>query len=275
MMDLPFTKMHGAGNDFVIVDNRERLLSNDEIVALAPRICRRRFGVGADGIMALQPPETPDLDYTMFYRNADGSDAGMCGNGARCLALFAARAGLGEQLRFSVHDTVYQARVDMRSRRATVFFPMEVEIREVSLPEEPAIYQLHAGTEHIVLEVPERAFQNNELLISRGRKLRHHEMFNPPGTNVNFICGQQTDEIKIKTYERGVENLTLACGTGAIAAALTWHHISRPKPASSIRVQARGGTLQSDFSYDAAGGLYHDIRLAGAAEFVFRGSYER
>lgn len=274
MTQLSFTKMHGAGNDFVIIDNREATLSEDEIIALAPRLCRRRFGVGADGLMALQPPATDQVDYTMFYRNADGSDAGMCGNGARCLALFAESQGLGSDLRFNVHDTVYRAVVDASAGRATIHFPMHITVRELSMPEESTLYQLHAGTEHLVLEVPERAFANDKLLVSRGRELRHHENFNPPGTNVNFICGQSTSEIKIKTYERGVEDLTLACGTGAIAGAITWHHLYRPQPpVGRICVEAEGGTLQVNFNFQAPRDLYRDITLGGPAAFVYDGTY--
>src|SRR5699024_6307176 len=123
-MSILFTKMQGAGNDFVIIDNRDYHLSKKRIIELAPELCDRKFGVGADGIMALLPAENSEIDYSMFYRNADGSDAGMCGNGARCLALYAWEKGLGTTFSFNVHDTVYQAEVIPEKRHAIIHFPI-------------------------------------------------------------------------------------------------------------------------------------------------------
>ncbi len=274
MSHLPFTKMHGAGNDFIVIDNRKPLIANEEIISLAPALCHRRFGIGADGILALLPAADSSVDYIMFYRNADGSDAGMCGNGARCLALFAAEAGLGTSLTFKVHDTVYRAEVDESGQYVTLFFPMQVEVQEIDLPGEAPLFQAYAGTEHIVSEIPSANFKDDEALRAAGKHLRYHERFNPPGTNVNFICGESSNEINIKTYERGVEDLTMACGTGAIASAITWHHMHHSDaPANTIQVKAEGGTLNVHFSYNPNERYYSDIQLGGKARFVFDGRY--
>lgn len=274
MDSLSFTKMQGAGNDFVVIDNREQIFSNEDIIKLAPKLCNRRFGIGADGILALHTPDDPSLDYTMFYRNADGSDAGMCGNGARCLALYAARAGLGSHLAFNVHDTIYKAEVNSAKGCVTISFPMEVNLHKIDIDGEPAIYQLYTGTEHIVLETPESVFKDDEQLRARGKQLRNHTQFNPPGTNVNFIVGKTADAIRIKTFEKGVEDLTLACGTGAIAAALSWHHIQQAdSSAGSIKVHADGGDLQVNFKYNDIPNGYYAISLSGGAQIVFEGTY--
>ena len=273
MDTLSFTKMHGAGNDFVIIDNRSQQLQKDRIIELAPTLCNRRFGIGADGIIALQPAELPDTDYAMFYRNADGSDAGMCGNGARCLALYAESLGLGDELRFSVHQQIYSATVDASHGYVTLTFPMSISVDIIEFEEYGQVYQMYAGTEHVVIEIPENEFRDDEKLRAQGKKLRHHPRFNPPGTNVNFIVGESPEAINIKTFEKGVENLTLACGTGAIASAIAWdaiHNSGHRK--NGIKVEAEGGTLQVGFSRDSDQ-TYSNITLGGEAQFVFEGTY--
>lgn len=266
--------MHGAGNDFIVVDNRDQSLSVEDIIKLAPGLCHRRFGIGADGILALQPAENYDENYTMVYRNADGSDAGMCGNGARCLALFAAHQGLGNDLQFNVHKTKYRATVQPENNYVEIAFPIKTSVDKVLLAErETTTYQIYAGTEHVVLETNKKDFENDEKLVQKGRQLRYHEQFNPPGTNVNFIQAMAPSKIKIKTYEKGVENLTLACGTGAVAAAIGWHHIQQlnDEDQYQVEVQADGGLLTINFKYNSANNTYFDITLGGQAEFVFQG----
>ena len=275
MDNLSFTKMHGAGNDFVVVDNREETYPKGKLIALTPKLCHRRYGIGADGLLLLMPPSSSKTDYTMLYRNADGSDAGMCGNGARCLALYAAvKADMGQQLRFQVHDAFYEESVKPRQQYVTVSFPMQVEVKEIEMEGEPRLYQTYPGTEHITQKVTPQDFERDDMLIRRGRNLRHHKEFSPAGTNVNFIYGDTSNAINIKTYERGVEDLTLACGTGAIASAITWHHIQQQKDTTSpIAVHAEGGTLDVQFNYDGQNNCYNFIKLGGKATIVFNGSY--
>jgi diaminopimelate epimerase len=271
---LPFTKMQGTGNDFIIIDNRDNTLSKEQIIGITPAICDRHFGVGGDGLIALHQAEEKDLDHTMFYRNADGSDAGMCGNGARCLARYAANLGLGRELRFNVHENIYSASVDKSAHMVTLSFPMETAVKEIFVENEHYL-KIPAGTEHVVKEVSIKKLQDEPLLRRAGRKIRNLSQFNPPGTNVNFICAQDHHTIELQTYERGVEDLTLACGTGAIASGLGWHHINNGSETGeqTIEVHTKGGVLQVQFSYDGQRNTYQNIKLTGKAEFVFEGTY--
>lgn len=269
-----FYKMEGAGNDFVVLDNRERNMSVDKLAELAASMCQRKFGVGADGLLALTQSEDQEADYTMIYRNADGSDAGMCGNGARCMALFAHSLGYDREHNFNVHDHVYHAKVK-DDNTVTVSFPMTTSVDELLLDGDN-IYQIYTGTEHIVLSVEEPQLRREDELKNKGSTLRYHSRFEPKGTNVNFIFGENDDSLKLQTYERGVENLTLACGTGAIASALVWHHLQNESGGNfSYKVQTDGGLLTVHFSFDDERNLYSNIKLEGPANFVFKGDYLR
>ena len=147
MNGLIFHKMEGAGNDFVVIDNRESGLSMEEIISLAPKLCDRRFGVGADGLLVLESAQIEHVDYTMIYRNADGSDAGMCGNGSRCLALFAANHGFSHQQRFNVHDRIYEATVDKIEHHVSVLFPNALAPKKITINKKKYL-QVYTGTEH-------------------------------------------------------------------------------------------------------------------------------
>lgn len=267
--------MQGAGNDFIIIDNRVGLFAKEQIIDLTPELCDRRFGIGADGVMLLQQSDDAELDYSMFYRNADGSDAGMCGNGARCLALFASKLGLGEELRFNVHENIYEAEVEVEPEKylVSIAFPMQVTINEIIRDDESILFQVHTGTEHVVKEIPEEMLEDEDTLVKIGKKLRYHSDFNPPGTNVNFIYGSTEHSLKLQTYERGVEGLTLACGTGAIASALAWHHMQKKAKngENATTIETKGGKLQVHFAFNKNG--YNKIRLTGEAQFVFEGIY--
>jgi diaminopimelate epimerase len=274
MAHLSFFKMQGCGNDFILIDNRKANLADAELITLAPDLCNRKFGIGADGILVLKPADKPSLDYTMFYRNSDGSDAGMCGNGARCLALFAQRSGLGSSLLFDVHHKIYKASVEPADNYVWLTFPMQLSVYSMEIAGEPSLFQANAGTEHIVLEVSAEEFVRDEELKKRGAYLRRHKRFRPRGTNVNFICCQETSEIRLKTYERGVEDLTLACGTGAIASAISRHSIKQLKEVdNNITVQTDGGVLNIRFRYNPQDNSYSDIQLGGKAQFVFEGEW--
>lgn len=271
---LKFTKMQGAGNDFVVFDNREYGLLLDEIIAITPRLCHRRFGVGADGVLVLQPSEK--ADYRMIYRNADGSDAGMCGNGGRCLASFAVRAGFSPELSFLVHGQTYRAQVEEGEERVHVRFPVTPE---ASAPLEfysrPAL-SVYSGTEHVVSWASPEVLDDEDRLREEGAAIRYNQRMFPKGTNVNFIHPASDDgPIIMKTYERGVEDLTLACGTGALASAVGHHHKSRGHQAGSFsyEVQCSGGTLQTSFTYDDEAKRYRELRLSGPVAFVFEGVY--
>lgn len=264
--------MQGAGNDFVVIDNRSQSLSKEQLVDLAPEICDRKFGVGSDGILALLPAEKSGADYTMFYRNPDGSDAGMCGNGARCMALFAHSLGFDKKHTLNVHDQLYKAEVS-DSKSVKISFPFKSSVGKMEIGGRK-LYEIFTGTEHIGIILDEDKLNNEDFLRKEGRLLRYHDRFQPKGTNVNFIHGTHPQKLKLQTYERGVEGLTLACGTGAIASALIWHHLQdNPKQNDTFRVETKGGSLKIHFSFDPGAKLYNNIKLEGPANFVFKGTY--
>ena len=217
---ISFHKMQGAGNDFVVIDNRSSDLSSDELIEITPRLCDRKFGVGADGLLVLQ--NSYKADYTMVYRNADGSDAGMCGNGGRCIALFATEMGFPLVHTFNVHDNIYEARVG--NSEVTLKFPVSVIPRQLGECAGYDLIQADVATEHVVAVVDETEMTFEDKLRKAGLIIRSSRENFPKGTNVNFMSIKGDDQIGLQTYERGVEDLTLACGTGAIASAVVHHY---------------------------------------------------
>lgn len=271
MHKISFHKMEGAGNDFVVIDNRNYGFTIKDIIAFTPRVCDRKFGIGADGILVLQPPLRDDVDYTMIYRNADGSDAGMCGNGARCLAMFAFHFGFGSSQTFNVHQNVYEAEIHADDT-VSIHFPVHVAVEEIEI-DGLTFVKADAGTEHLVHFVEKDQLENEGKLVETGSRIRNHKSVNPPGTNVNFVHSDTSNEIFLQTYERGVENLTLACGTGALASAIAAHHKQGYEEAhSEFDVQVKGGLLNATFDYDTKASTYHQLILTGPANFVFKGS---
>lgn len=274
MDKLQFTKMQAAGNDFVVLDNRQYQFRLKRLIELTPRLCNRKFGVGGDGLLVLGNPQIDGLDYTMIYRNADGSDAGMCGNGARCLAMFASKYGYGHNLKFNVHDTIYRAKVRSNDE-VEVTFPIKPQIETITL-DDKKLFQVYTGTEHVVMHlVKKNQLKQEKELLTEGRRIRRHDHFQPLGTNVNFMYGSGEKELMVQTYERGVEDLTLACGTGAIASALVWHHIQNDhrQAKSEYSVHAKGGKLSVEFAYNPSNRTYSDITLKGKVSFVFTGEF--
>lgn len=265
--------MQGAGNDFVVFDNREYKFLLDEIISLTPRLCHRRFGVGADGVLVLESCGDK-ADYRMIYRNADGSDAGMCGNGARCLARFAVRHGFAERLTFMVHNQKYRAAV--ADDEVTIDFPVRPTPGKFLKLEGFDALEVNSGTEHVVLWVDPPKMDDEGWLRDCGRKIRYMQNIFPDGTNVNFIPKNTGDgTIMMKTYERGVEDLTLACGTGALATSVSYHHKNSNGKSGSFNyeIQSNGGLLKTGFRFDAEKNIYQDLKLTGPAVFVLKGTY--
>jgi len=269
MRKLPFTKMQATGNDFVLIDNREALFGPDDLSDLARVISNRKFGIGSDGLILLE--DTGNKKLKMIYKNPDGSDAGMCGNGARCFVRYAQQLGYEGVIKFLVHENLYTGREN--EEKVEVQFPLETTVERISVDGEK-MFQVYTNTEHIVCPVEKTALGDEKVLIEKGRTLRNHKMFAPAGTNVNFMSGISAKELDLQTYERGVEDLTLACGTGAIASALAWHHLKISGPGNfTISVHVRGGTLNVFFKVDPFDNKYKNIRLEGAATTVFEGIY--
>jgi diaminopimelate epimerase len=268
MAVIPFTKMQATGNDFVMIDNRDQMIAPKEFSELAQRISNRKFGVGSDGLILL---EAEGDMLVMIYKNPDGSDAGMCGNGARCFVNFAQKLGFGNEIRFRVHENEYQG--VLRGDQVIVHFPLKTEVVPLHINGEH-MYQVYTNTEHIVCPVQPASLADEKMLINKGRTYRYHKKFAPAGTNVNFMSGVSSDTVELQTYERGVENLTLACGTGAIATALAWHHQNSLKAGEyQMTVKVQGGTLSVRFTFDSTTKKYQKISLAGPATIVFEGTY--
>jgi diaminopimelate epimerase len=265
---LRFTKMNGAGNDFILLDNRaeELSLTRKQIA----RLCDRHRGVGADGILLLERPSN-GADFRMRYYNADGGEAEMCGNGARCFARFADRAaGPFEKISFETPAGVIGAK--LRGELVTLEMSQPNDLRlalEVPIGGEKirAAY-IDSGVPHVVVPV---AKIDHIDVRSLGAALRHHPMFAPRGANANFSEQRGPRIIAIRTYERGVEDETLACGTGVVASALIF--AANENIAGPIDVLVRGGdTLQVHFN--RKDGCFSDVTLTGPADFVFDGTIE-
>ncbi|HEY1583667.1 MAG TPA: diaminopimelate epimerase [Chthoniobacterales bacterium] len=265
---LRFTKMNGAGNDFVLLDNRagELRLTSEQIA----RLCDRHRGVGADGVLLLECPMN-GADFRMRYYNADGGEAEMCGNGARCFARFADRtSGPLETVSFETPAGIIGAQMIGELVKLQMSQPNDLRLGlEVPVSGENfrAGY-VDSGVPHVVVPVARIDEVDVRLL---GSALRHHPMFAPRGANANFSEERGRHSIAIRTYERGVEDETLACGTGVVASALLFaanRNVSGP-----IDVQVRGGdTLQVDFT--RSGQDFSNVTLTGPADFVFDGSID-
>jgi diaminopimelate epimerase len=265
---LRFTKMNGAGNDFVLLDNRanDLCLTSSQIV----RLCDRHRGVGSDGVLLLEAAAN-GADFRMRYYNADGGEAEMCGNGARCFARFADRvAGPLQQLTFETPAGVIGARLIGEQVTLQMSQPNDLRLGlEVAVGGEKfnAGY-VDSGVPHVV--VPVARIEDVDVR-SLGAALRYHSMFAPRGANANFSEERGSHTIAIRTYERGVEDETLACGTGVVASAILF--AANANLAGPIEVLVRGGdSLQVDFV--RRGDAFTNVTLSGPADFVFDGIIE-
>jgi diaminopimelate epimerase len=275
---LRFTKMNGAGNDFVMIDNRagEVRLEPDEIV----RICDRHRGVGADGILLLEKGSN-GADFRMRYYNRDGGEAEMCGNGARCFTRFANKVAdapskisfetLAGVIRGELHDELVTLQMSEPS-------DLRLGIYLVSSAQREHVHFINSGVPHVVVSVSK---VEDVDVRKRGEALRRHEKFSPAGANVNFIEKTGPKKILVRTYERGVEDETLACGTGVVASALIF--AATEKIDGPINVTVRSGSaLSVDFkralpavgSAKEGGDKFTNVTLTGPAEFAFEGTID-
>lgn len=260
-----FSKYEGAGNDFILLDVRHTdWIADRNLIA---RLCDRHFGIGADGLMTLQQSEVADC--SMRYYNADGSAGEMCGNGGRCFALFAHHLGLGgSSVRFDSLDGMHEARL-----LATDTHTGQIELGMIDVDRIDAgngWWSLNTGVPHYVEFCDE--VQRVDV-VGRGRAIRHDMRRFPEGTNVNFVQLLGPGRLQVRTYERGVETETLACGTGATAAAVVACHVFQPT-CRHFEVAVPGGALTVDFACDDTRTHFHHIRLAGAARRVFSGTID-
>jgi len=262
---IPFTKMSGSGNDFILMDGMEGSLSWVDS-PWVKGICQRALSVGADGVIILEKDDTYDFAWRFF--NSDGSIAEMCGNGSRCAARFAYEKGIaGSPMTFST--LAGPIRAEVFGRRVKVQLPPPRLLNEsVSLSvdgQEYSLFFINTGVPHVVMEVADvEAFP----LVEIGRKIRFHEFFSPAGTNVNVIQVQNDHTLRIRTYERGVEDETLACGTGSVAAALM---VSVKRGASSpVTIHTASGEVLT-VSWEGDAGEWAPVFFEGEVRFIYEG----
>ena len=266
VMQLKFVKMSGAGNDFVVADNRDGNFRTDP--AGIARICDRRFGVGADGLLLVEPSKT--ADFFMRYYNADGSEADMCGNGARCIARFYSErcSPAKRDLKFETHAGLIEASVNGSQVCLTMSEPHDLRLRQkIQLKGGPREYHfINTGVPHAVLFTDDA---DHEMVQDVGAEVRYHKDFSTRGTNVDWVQLRGRDGIRVRTYERGVEAETLACGTGVVASAIVAHLVhSVPLP---VKITVQSGRIL-EVGFTRTGDKISDVTLAGPAEYAFEGT---
>lgn len=256
-MKIPFHKYQGTGNDFIIIDNREGLY-NELTKEQVSFICHRRFGIGADGLMLLN--QHPGYDFEMKYYNSDGRESTMCGNGGRCLTKFAWQAGIHKPLyHFIAVDGEHEAEIDDDGT-------VSLKMKDVKgLKEYHGDFIVDTGSPHYVKMVNDLYNFN---VYQKGHDIRNSNTFQKDGINVNFVEQNDDDEITVRTYERGVEDETLSCGTGVTASALVCYH--NEIGFNSVTVNTPGGKLSVEFDR-LDDDTYSNIWLSGPAEKVFEG----
>lgn len=259
-MNIIFYKYQGTGNDFVIIDNRDR--AYDSLTKKQVKfICDRRFGIGADGLMLLN--NKVGYDFEMIYFNADGNTSSMCGNGGRCLVKFADELGIHKlTYKFIAIDGDHEAEIENKH-------VIRLKMKDVNMVDVHNTYVvLNTGSPHYVKFTNDVA---NTDVVEAGRSIRNSARFIDEGINVNFVESIGQDDIYVRTYERGVEDETLSCGTGVTAAALMSAH--NEKGFNRVAVKTPGGRLSVEF-YKNSDKDFNDIWLCGPATFVYKGEIE-
>lgn len=257
-MQIPFNKYQGTGNDFIIIDNRKGFFSPSDTI-LINKLCDRRFGIGADGLILISLHKK--YDFEMKYFNSDGNEGSMCGNGGRCTADFAFRAGIaGKKQIFFAFDGPHEAEINNGIIR--------LQMNDVTgFTKIKGSYFINTGSPHYVRFVKNVKEMD---VFNEGKKIRWSDDFKPGGTNVNFA--ELTDNgIFVRTFERGVEDETLSCGTGVTASAIV-SVLSGHFDTNSVNVRTRGGNLKVEFDINKE--KISNIRLSGPATFVFKGEIE-
>ncbi len=254
-----FSKYHGAGNDFIIIDNRSGTFVPD--TELIKSLCDRHFGVGADGLMLLEA--APGFDFAMRYFNSDGNESTMCGNGGRCITLFAKQLGvIGKNVRFRGIDGEHLSEI---LENGLVRLKMK-DVENIEVGDD--YYFMDTGSPHFVCFVDDI---NKIDVNTEGRMIRNSHNISKGGTNVNFVQPNGS-KINIRTYERGVESETLACGTGSVASAIAFNHYFESDE-NELLINALGGELKVSFTKNGDT-RYENIWLEGPAKHIFDGKIE-
>jgi len=273
MSEIKFVKMTAGGNDFIIIDNRKHLIPSPE-EDFAREVCPRRISVGADGLILIENSKA--ADFKMRYFNPDGKEVEMCGNGARCLAKFAHLKGItsrkSRKIIFETRAGIHKAEVIGNRVRLKMVDPSNIRLNfplKIGNKEYKA-YFVNTGVPHLVIFV-----RNLDSLDVQdlGSKIRHHQEFQPQGTNANFLKIEGENRIRVRTYERGVEGETLACGTGAVACALIGNLAKGIE--SPVEVWTKGGdVLKVYFKYSQMQNKLSEVYLEGNVKVVYEGTYE-
>lgn len=265
-MQQVFYKYQGAGNDFIMIDNRENVFdsTNHKLIA---KLCHRRFGIGADGLILIN--NSDKANFEMLYYNADGGIGSMCGNGGRCAVAFARRLNIIDtDTTLVAYDGIHKASVlkyDEQTNNAEINLQM-MDVNEIEVNDD--FIFLNTGSPHYVKFVS--ALSNIDV-VTEGRKIRNNERFNAEGTNVNFVQ-HDMNHLSVRTYERGVEDETLSCGTGVTASAIAYAVHIHKTGSIDIPVKTIGGNLKVKFN--SSNNQFTDIYLQGEATFVFQGVIE-
>ncbi len=268
MNKIPFMKLSGAGNDFVIINNLNRIVDSDDtqFMNFVTKVCQRRMSVGADGVLLVEDAE--DVDFRMRYFNADGGEVETCGNGARCISKFAFLHGIvSEKMRFLTNAGIYEAEVVGDNVKVGMSDPTDIRINvPLKLDDgEHTVGFANTGVPHVVFFVEDLKETD---VFDMGQQTRYHSDFTPDGTNANFIYIHSEELLEIRTYERGVENETLACGTGSIASAIVSATLGKVKSPVSVKT-ASGVVLKIHF--DLNNDEPKNVYLEGDARVIFAG----
>ena len=279
-MTIPFYKYQGTGNDFILIDQRQKTFLQKTDTAIINSLCDRRFGIGADGVMFLENKE--GYDFEMIYFNADGSESSMCGNGGRCLTAFAHSLGVfKEKCRFWAIDGEHEAVVTKATKNQHIGKSIWVELKMIDVQNIEIgndYFLMNTGSPHYVVFVEDLTDID---VYENGRAIRYSERFAKEGVNVNFVeirkpmtlKGVKSNGIEVATYERGVEDETFSCGTGVTAAAIAYH--LKNGASTQVPITTKGGQLAVKFqknTENTEGGVFENIWLCGPATQVFKGS---
>jgi diaminopimelate epimerase len=263
---IEFYKMSGSGNDFIIIDNRDLSLNVGDLPTFARRVCARKISVGADGLFLIEPSMTVDFKWQFF--NSDGSVADMCGNGSRCVARYAYLKGIApKEMSFETIAGIISAEVNGDIVKVKLTNPSTVEtgIKIDADGQKFILDSIDTGVPHAVVFVDDL---DDCAVFDLGRKIRRHECFQPRGTNANFATVIDRHKIRVRTYERGVEDETLACGTGMVAAVLTAAQRGLVESPTDVLVQS-GETLRIYFT--KKDDRFGEIYLEGKVKIVYHG----
>jgi len=266
MKNIIFYKFSGSGNDFIIIDNRQNILTPPSLPGFVMNLCKRKMSAGADGLILIE--NSQNADFKWHFYNSDGSLAEMCGNGARCAARFAFLNEIaGKRMSFEtvagiVNAEILDEMVKIKLTDPVDFIPdfiLELSSGNTSLG------KINTGVPHVVIETDDL---DNINLVKLGKEIRFHNLFAPAGTNVNFASIKNKNTIEIRTYERGVEDETLACGTGSVASAMIIAHNRGIKP--PLKVITRSGCILT-IHFKEKGGDFYDVYLEGDARIIYKG----